>query len=170
MLQIENHQPPVVITDTIEEEYKPKHKKPAGTLKPREDDKICKRCNCRKVNALCTIGRCLQCCSKSSRQCSYRGHIAGRKLISHPEHTQQPSHPPAFAPTITSTTTSTANLVYTYLKDLHLEQYAALLIDNGFDSMGALSSLNEELLDVLGITSLGHRSLLLYVAQQIQAI
>jgi SAM domain (Sterile alpha motif) len=49
--------------------------------------------------------------------------------------------------------------VHVFLKNLNLQQYANLLVNNGFDSVASLGTLNETLLDMLGILMLGDRTM-----------
>lgn len=55
------------------------------------------------------------------------------------------------------------------LAQYHLEQYSQLLMQNGFDTSMSISTLNEAMLDSLGIVSMGHRALLLLLAGNMRA-
>lgn len=81
---------------------------------------------------------------------------------SNPPHTHyapSPSPPPVYVETI--------NLSM-FLASIHLQQYLPIFMNNGFDTMPAMATLNESLLDALGIRALGHRALLLSAVSQLR--
>jgi hypothetical protein len=163
------------IEDGEPESSRNNHKKPSGALQLKESDKACEKCEFRKANASCSLSLCLQCCSHSSRACTYRGHVTGRKLAA--LETSQPSPTKSRRPTKPHLSVQVSkpkfdNLehrhVYAFLENLHLERYAMIMIANGFDTLASLGSLDEDLLDAMDIKLLGHRALLLSVVSQIK--
>jgi hypothetical protein len=155
--------------EPIDDDEPIKEKKPSGALQLKEGDLICNRCAIRKANAMCSLGRCLKCCSVSTRACSYRGHAPGRKPV--PTFTYRAL---ARAPVTVAAPKSTVNRdhanVRIFLENLHLEQYYPLFVTNGFESPVSLGSLDEEILTKLGIKLMGHRALLLSAASQLSIV
>jgi hypothetical protein len=74
---------------------------------------------------------------------------------------------------IHSIVTSTKNPFYkqkrvcTYLAKYSLAQYVPVLIQNGFDSLYSLLTLNDKFLDTMGITAMGHHALLITAVRAI---
>jgi hypothetical protein len=162
-----------LLEEIEDDEPRSSAKKPSGALQLKESDQVCEGCECRKANASCNLALCLQCCVRSNQTCTYRGHVTARRLASLPNPRSTKLRPTK--PRLTNTpiasksnTNREHQLVYAFLENLHLEQYAPILITNGFDTLASIGSLDEDLLDRLGIKLLGHRALLLSVASQIQ--
>jgi hypothetical protein len=136
---------------------------------------FCKQCQQRKKNGDCNFGMCLRCCSTNvNKYCRVKDHNLLKQKHQH-EHQQQQHHPrlalpahpvqrPALhiceTPTLPSPQHDVREL-HAFLTTLHLRQYFAILLENGFNTLHSLKNLSEPLLDTLGITRLDHRSTLL---------
>jgi hypothetical protein len=64
---------------------------------------------------------------------------------------------------------SRTHTVYALLTQYHLDQYSLLLMQNGFDSLMAISAITEPVLDVLGIVSLNYRALFSFLTADMRA-
>jgi hypothetical protein len=58
--------------------------------------------------------------------------------------------------------------INTFLVSIQLQQYLPIFMNNGFKTMMAMCTLNESLLDALGIHTLGHRVVLLSAVAQLR--
>lgn len=64
-------------------------------------------------------------------------------------------------------TSTGATSVEDWLNKIGLGRYWHSFQDNGYDIMGTLGGLNESTLDLLGVTLIGHRDLLLRKAKDV---
>jgi hypothetical protein len=67
-------------------------------------------------------------------------------------------------PTVSEMPTS----VLEWLKECEVDQYASVLFENGFDSFTAIRLLDENYLDKLEITKLGHRAILMQAVKDLK--
>lgn len=79
-------------------------------------------------------------------------------------HSPPPLHPLQHTPSYKE-----HNQVYSWLVANHMERYSPTLVNNGFDSLASVATLNEQLLDALEIRPLGHRALLLSAVNQLRS-
>jgi hypothetical protein len=101
---------------------------------------------------VCSLGLCLPCCSSRAEFCALNQHYDRKQRHIAPA--------PTFHDFLVSLPDA-GKAVQQFLFNLGLEQYTRLFLENGFETVRLLRTITPDMLDVLGLTKVGHRALLL---------